>query len=46
MEPSYTCEVFCNMYSGSAMFKIGMLQSHYATALQASAINLIEYIDK
>ena len=34
------------MYGGSARFKIGILQSDCAIAVQASAIDLIEYIEK
>ena len=48
MEPPYTYEVFRNVYSGTARFKIGIqiLPSNCATAVQASAVDLIEYIEK
>ena len=46
MEPSYSCEVFCNVYGGNARFNIGISQSDCATAVQASVIDLIEYIYK
>ena len=48
MELSHKCEVLCDVCGGSVRFKIRIqiLQSDCATAIQASATDLLEYVEK